>query len=47
MKINTIYMQQQRAARRVAELINRHPVVVDVVGVLVTAYSAYFVFMNA
>lgn len=47
MKINTIYMQQQRAARRVAEFINRHPAAVDVVVFLATAYSAYFVFMNA
>lgn len=47
MKINTIYMQQQRAARRVAEFVNRHPAAVGVAGALVTAYSAYFVFMNA
>lgn len=47
MKINTIYMQQQRAARRVADFINRHPTAVGVAGALATAYSAYHVFMTA
>lgn len=47
MKINSVYMQQQRTARRVAEFINRHSAAVGVAGALVTVYSAYFVFMYA
>lgn len=47
MKINSVYMQQQRAARRAAEFINRHPAVVSVIWAVMTVYSAYMVFMYA
>lgn len=47
MKVNKLYLHQQRAARCLADVADRYKFAVVAAEVAVSLYSAYFVFMNA
>ena len=47
MKANTFYLSQMRAARRVAELLNRYPAIVKGAFVAQSIGIAYYIFMYA
>lgn len=47
MKTNSLYLSQLRAARRLSEFVNRHPVAVNIVITLYAIFAAYYVFMTA